>query len=460
MQKRPLLIVILAAGKGTRMKSRRPKVLHEIAGRSLIGHVMAAAKAAGAERLAVVIGPGMDDVRAEVGRNLEGSDVFVQTSQLGTADALLAARPALERHQGDVIVLFGDTPLITAQTIMRTADALAGGASVAVVGFEAGDPTGYGRILRDATGCVAAIREEKEASEGERQIRLCNSGVMGFRSEHLLGILTAIGNANAKGEYYLTDAVEIAHGRGQRTVTVMGSEGEMMGINDRAQLAAADAIFQATKRAAVMAGGATLVAPETVTFSHDTIVGEDVLIEPYVVIGPGVTIESNVTIRAFTHVVGTDRKSQSGARISSGSEVGPFARLRPGTNLGANVHIGNFVEVKNAVLEDGAKANHLSYLGDAHIGKGANIGAGTITCNYDGFNKHRTEIGADAFIGSNTALVAPVSIGEGAIVGAGSVITKDVAGGALAMTRADQKEWTGWAARFKRMMQRPKAKTA
>jgi bifunctional UDP-N-acetylglucosamine pyrophosphorylase/glucosamine-1-phosphate N-acetyltransferase len=455
MDERALLIVILAAGKGTRMRSAVPKVLHPIAGRSLLGHVLAAAAEASAQTVAVVIGPGMDQVRKEAQKLSSAAQIFVQTDQRGTADALLAARPALASHRGDVAVVFGDTPLLGAATI-AAAQALLSHSDIAVVGFEAADPTGYGRVLTDVSGAVMAIREHKDCSDAERQIHFCNSGVMAFRSERLLEVLDGIGYANAKGEFYLTDAVEIGRSKGLRVAAVSTAEEETRGVNDRVQLAEVEAIWQARKRTAVMAGGASLIAPETVFFSYDTEIGEDVTIEPYVFFGPGVRVASRVTIRAFTHLVGIDRKLTSGASIGEGAEIGPYARLRPGTVLGKNVHVGNFVEVKSAVLEDGAKANHLTYLGDARVGAAANIGAGTITCNYDGFNKHRTDIGAGAFIGSNTALVAPVKVGDGAIIGAGSVITRDVPADALALTRAPHDERPGWAAKFRAMMARRK----
>ena len=451
----PLLIVILAAGKGTRMRSSLPKVLHPVAGRSLLGHVIAAAQGASAARIAVVVGPGMEDVRKESAAQAPGAEVFVQEDQRGTADALLAARPALAAHTGNVVVLFGDTPLMTPATI-AAAEANLAQADIVVVGFHAGDPTGYGRVLTDASGAVTAIREHKDASEAERQVRFCNSGVMGFRSARMLEVLDAIGNANAKGEFYLTDAVEIGRAKGLTVSAVSTDERETQGVNDRAQLAGVEADWQARKRLDVMAGGASLIAPDTVYFSHDTVVGQDVVIEPFVVFGPGVTVGNNVIIRAFTHMVGIDRKIKSGAKIGDGVELGPFSRLRPGADLGKGVHVGNFVEVKNAVLEAGAKANHLTYLGDARVGAGANIGAGTITCNYDGFNKHHTDIGAGAFIGSNSALVAPVKIGDGAIIGAGTVVAKDVAADALAVTRAPHDERPGWAAKFRAMMAKRK----
>lgn len=461
MSDRRPLIIILAAGKGTRMKSAEPKVLHAIAGRSLIGHVMAAAAEAGADHIAVVVGPGMDAVAAEVRRQHPAASLHVQQTQLGTADAVRAAGGAIAGHAGDVIVLFGDTPLMAADTIRAVATKLNAGSDIVVVGFEAPDPAGYGRLLTDASGKLEAIREHKDASEAERRVRLCNSGVMGFRGEHLGDLLDAIGNTNAKGEYYLTDTVAIGRAKGLKAGVVMGTADEVLGVNDRGQLAAAEAIFQARKRREVMAEGATLIAPETVYFSFDTSVGRDVVIEPYVVIGPGVTIADRVSVRAFSHITGTDRKSQQGTQIGEGAEIGPYARLRPGAAIGKNVHIGNFVEVKNVTLEEGAKANHLTYLGDGRVGRGANIGAGTIFCNYDGFNKHFTDVGAEAFIGSNAALVAPVKIGDGAFVGSGSVITRNVAPGALALERSVQEERPGWAAKFRQLMGRKKkAKSA
>ncbi len=451
MTPRPLLIVVLAAGEGTRMKSALPKVLHKIAGRTLLAHALAAVRELGASSLAVVIGPGMDAVSAEALREVPSAQVFVQAERKGTADAVLAAREALKRHKGDVLVLYADTPLLTAQTLKRLLASLDQSAGIAVLGFEASDPTGYGRLLTDAGGWLAAIREEKDASEGERRIRLCNSGVMGFRLDDLLGVLGRIGNANAKREFYLTDAIEIARRGGARAAVIACAEEEVLGVNSRDQLAAAETIFQRRARLQVMREGATLIAPETVWLSYDTKIGRDVVIEPNVFFGPGVTVEDGAEIKANCHI--------ERAHIGRGACVGPFARLRPGADLGAHVHVGNFVEVKNVSLGEGAKANHLSYLGDGDVGAGANIGAGTIFCNYDGYAKHRTEIGAGAFIGSNSSLVAPVKIGEGAYVGSGSVITKDVGPDALALERSRQEERPGWAAKFRAMMGRRKAKT-
>ncbi|HRD78501.1 MAG TPA: bifunctional UDP-N-acetylglucosamine diphosphorylase/glucosamine-1-phosphate N-acetyltransferase GlmU [Hyphomicrobiaceae bacterium] len=448
MSKRTLLTVILAAGKGTRMKSALPKVLHRIAGRSMLGHVMATAKQAGADRLAVVIGPGMEDVRAEVLRHAPGSDVYIQDPQLGTAHAVLAARKALAGHAGDVLILYADTPLIRADTLQRLVEGLDQRGGVGVLGFEAADPTGYGRLVTDTNGALLAIREHKDASDAERVIRLCNSGVMVFRCPSLVGLLDRVGNANAKGEYYLTDTVEIARRDGLGARAIVCPEDEVLGVNSRDQLAAAEAIWQARARHAAMLGGVTMVAPETVWLSYDTTLGQDVVIEPNVVFGPGVTVADRVDIRANCHI--------EGAHIASGARIGPFARLRPGADLGADVHIGNFVEVKNVTMAAGAKANHLAYLGDGSVGEDANIGAGTIFCNYDGFNKHTTTVGKGAFVGSNSALVAPVTIGDGAFVGSGSVITRDVAPDALAVERSVQEERPEWARKFRTLMQRKK----
>lgn len=447
-----LLSIVLAAGKGTRMKSALPKVLHPVGGLSLIGHVLKLAAKVGSERLAVVIGPGMENVRKEATKAAPGAAVFVQHNQMGTADAVLAAREALAGHAGDVVILYGDTPLIRSETIERMRAALDAGANVAVLGFEAADPTGYGRLLTAADGRLLAIREEKDATDAERRIKLCNSGVLAFRCPDVLSILTRIGNANAKGEYYLTDAVEIAGRDGLKAVAVACSEEEVLGINSRDQLAAAEAVFQRRARAQAMADGATLIDPATVWFSHDTQVGRDVTIEPNVFFGPGVTIEDNVSILANCHL--------TQARVREGARLGPFARLRPGADIGPDAHIGNFVEVKNAVLERGAKANHLAYVGDARVGSGANIGAGTIFCNYDGFNKHHSEIGAGAFVGSNSSLVSPVKVGEGAYIGSGSVITKDIPANSLALERAEQRVIPGWAEKFRTLMGRKKAKAA
>ncbi len=449
MSRRPLLVVVLAAGQGTRMKSALPKVLHKVAGRSMLGHVLALAGELEPQALAVVIGPGMEDVRAETLRIAPTAQVFVQEQRNGTADAVLAARTALARHKGDVLVLYADTPLLTGGALHRLLRRL-DDAAIGVLGFEAADPTGYGRLLTETGDWVRAIREDKDATDEERRIRLCNSGVMGFRIDDLVGVLGRIGNANAKSEFYLTDAIEIAGSGGLRAGVVVCEEEEVLGVNSREQLAAAESIFQKRARRAVMDGGATLIAPETVWLSYDTKIGRDVVIEPNVFFGPGVTVEDGAEIKANCHF--------ERARIGQNARIGPFARLRPGAVLGTDVHVGNFVEVKNVTLGAGAKANHLSYLGDGTVGAGANIGAGTIFCNYDGFAKHRTEVGEGAFVGSNTSLVAPVKIGDGAYIGSGSVITKNVAAGSLALERSSQEERPGWAAKFRAMMSKRKAK--
>jgi bifunctional UDP-N-acetylglucosamine pyrophosphorylase / glucosamine-1-phosphate N-acetyltransferase len=445
------LAIILAAGKGTRMKSDLPKVLHRLAGAPMLAHVQRAAAAAGIARTALVVGPGMDAV-AEAGLAVDPQTrVVVQSEQLGTADAVNAAAPVFDKAKGPVLVLYGDTPLLRADTLKAVLGELEAGADLVVIGFEALDPTGYGRLLFDDKGRLAGIREEKDASAAERALTLCNSGIMAFRSaETLVALLARIGNDNAKKEYYLTDAVALAHEDGLQARVVLSNGEEVLGVNSRAELATAENLMQWRLRAAAMENGATLIAPETVFFSYDTAIGRDVTIEPNVFIGTGVTIADGVTIRGFCHMEQTS--------IGEGAEVGPFARFRPGANLAKKVRIGNFVEIKNAQVAEGAKVNHLTYIGDASIGAKANIGAGTIVCNYDGFAKHRTEIGAGAFIGSNSSLVAPVKIGDGAYVGSGSVITKDVSADALALTRASQEEKAGWAAKVRERRMRDKAK--
>ncbi len=437
MTERSLLVVVLAAGEGTRMASRLPKVLHQIAGRSMLHHVLETTRAAGATRVAVVVGPGRADVAAEAQKVRPDAQVFVQEERLGTAHAVLAARAALESPADDVLVLYADTPLLRPETLARLRAPLAAGAGVAVLGFRPADATGYGRLLTEGADLVA-IREEKDATPAERAITFANAGVMALRGDAALSLLSAIGNANAKGEYYLTDAVEVARAAGLSAVAAEAEVDEVAGVNSRPQLAEAEAILQQRLRRAAMMGGATLVAPETVFFSADTRLGRDVVVEPNVVFAPGVTVEDDVVIHAFCHL--------EGAYLESGVSIGPYARLRPGTRLGAGVRIGNFVETKAAHIDAGAKVNHLSYVGDAHVGAGANIGAGTITCNYDGYAKHRTEIGAGAFVGTNSSLVAPVSIGAGAYIGSGSVITDDVPADALALGRGRQVVKSGWAA--------------
>jgi bifunctional UDP-N-acetylglucosamine pyrophosphorylase/glucosamine-1-phosphate N-acetyltransferase len=446
MTSRPWLSIILAAGLGTRMKSAIPKVMHYVAGRPLVIHATAGAMAAGAARLAFVIGPDMDAARAALAEFAADAQFFTQTDRLGTANAVLAAESAIADFEGDVVVLYGDTPLLLPDTLSRLRAELDAGAGVAVLGCEAADPTGYGRLLLDDTGALIAIREEREASEVEKRVTLCNSGVMAFRSGLLLSLLRRIGNDNAKGEYYLTDAVEIARSDGLAVAVVTCPEDEVMGVNDRVQLARAESLMQKRLREAAMRAGATLLAPDTVTFSHDTRLGQDVIVEPNVFFGLNVVVGNNVAIKANSYM--------EHARIADGAVVGPFARLRPGAEIGPKARIGNFVEIKKAVIGAGAKVNHLAYVGDASVGSGANLGAGTIICNYDGFQKHFTEIGEGAFIGSNSALVAPVKIGEGAYVGSGSVITRDVPPHALAVERSDQKQVPGWASRNKEKRQK------
>ncbi len=433
---RSLTAIVLAAGKGTRMRSDLPKVLHAVAGRSMLGHVLAAARGAGANRIAVVVEPGQEAVAREIDALAPGAGIHPQAERLGTAHAVLAARAALEAGDDDVVIAFGDTPLITAATLARLRAPLAQGCAVAVLAFETPNPKGYGRVLVQG-GRVAAIREEKDADEAERAVTLCNAGLMALAGRHALDLLARIGNANAAGEYYLPDAVGLAVADGLGVAVVDVAEEEAQGVNDRVQLGIAEAALQRRLRRAAQVAGATLVAPETVFLSHDTRLGRDVVVEPHVVFGPGVTVGDGCVVHAFSHL--------EGATLAAGVSVGPYARLRPGAVLETGARVGNFVEIKNARLEAGAKANHLTYLGDAVVGAGANVGAGTITCNYDGVNKHRTIIGAGAFIGSNTALVAPVSVGAGAIVGAGSVIATDVAADALAVARARQRSIPDWA---------------
>ncbi len=442
MPARATLFVVLAAGEGTRMKSDSPKVMHAVAGQPMLGCVLDAAQAAnGKADLAVVVGPAMEAVADYAVARAPGAQTFIQRERRGTADAVRAAGEAVNGHDGDIVVLYGDTPLIRPGTLTAMIESLAQGADVAVLGFEAANPSGYGRLIREG-GRLVAIREERDASEAERDIRLCNSGVMAFRSGVLPELLGRISTSNAKGEYYLTDAVEIAVGLGKTVGLVEGTEQEVLGVNDRAGLAEAEAAAQQRLRQAALAGGATLIAPDTVFLSHDTKIGRDVTVEPHVFFGPGVTVADGATIRAFSHI--------EGAMIAERATIGPYARLRPGADIGATARIGNFVEVKAARVETGAKVNHLTYIGDARVGEGANVGAGTITCNYDGVAKHFTDIGPGAFIGSNTALVAPVRVGEGAYVGTGTVLTKDVAPHALAIGRARQVEKPGWVTNLKR----------
>jgi bifunctional UDP-N-acetylglucosamine pyrophosphorylase/glucosamine-1-phosphate N-acetyltransferase len=447
MTARSSLTVVLAAGEGTRMRSALPKVLHQVAGQSLLAHVLDAAPQGAGAALAVVVGPDHKAVADEVKRVRPDAATFVQAERLGTAHAVLASREAIARCADDLLVAFGDTPLISAETFARLRAPLEKGAALAVLGFRAADPTGYGRLLLEGDRLMA-IREQADASAEERKVTLCNAGVMAFDGSRALEILDRIGNANSKREYYLVDAVAIVREMGLEAVVIETSEDEVRGINNKAQLAEAEAVMQARLRQAALDAGVTLIAPETVFLAADTKFGNDVTIEPFVVIGPGVTIADGAVIHSFSHIVQ--------ASIGKKASVGPYARLRPGTSLGDGARIGNFVETKAAILEAGVKINHLSYVGDAHVGANANLGAGTITCNYDGFSKHKTLIGEGAFVGTNSSLVAPVKIGKGAYIGSGSVITKDVPDDALAVERSQQSNREGGAARYREMKMRAK----
>ncbi|AWC23976.1 Bifunctional protein GlmU [Aminobacter sp. MSH1] len=434
MTSRTCLSIILAAGEGTRMKSTSPKVLHQIAGLPMVAHVARTAEAAGADGLALVVGHGGDEVKAAAERFAPGAEVFVQTERLGTAHAVLAARAAIARGHDDVLVMFGDTPLVEAESLATARQKLADGAAVVVIGFRPPNSAGYGRLI-EKDGRLVAIREDKDCTDEERKIGFCNAGLMAIAGNEALKLLDQVGNANAKGEFYLTDIVEIADKAGLKVVATEASFESVLGINNRAELAEAEAIWQKRRRRQAMLEGATLIAPETVYFSHDTEIGSDVLVEPNVWFGPGVKIAGGATIHAFSHL--------EGSNVGPRAEVGPFARLRPGADLHEKAKVGNFCEVKKATVEKGAKVNHLTYIGDARVGAGANIGAGTITCNYDGYSKFFTDIGAGAFIGSNSSLVAPIAIGAGAYVASGSVITEEVPGDALAFGRARQKTLPG-----------------
>ncbi len=446
----PLAAIVLAAGKGTRMKSDLHKVLHPIAGRPMLLHLLGGLAGLAPAATVVVVGDKREQVEAALAGT--GAKVAVQDPQLGTAHAALQAKDALAGFDGILLVCFGDCPMLTADTVRRLCEALDGGAAVAVLGFRPPDAAAYGRIIADADGTVRKMVEYKDASEDERAVDLCNSGVIVAEAADMWRLLEAVGNDNAQGEYYLPDVATGAIAEGKRVAVIETDAAEVAGINSRAELAAAEAQWQAFKREEAMAAGVSLRAPETVWFSWDTEIGRDVTVEPNVVFGPGVKVADGATIRAFSHI--------EGAVIGAGCEIGPFARLRPGTVLGEKAKIGNFVETKKAVLGDGAKANHLTYLGDATVGAGANIGAGTITCNYDGYFKHQTQIGERAFIGSNSALVAPVKIGADAIVAAGSTVTLDVADGELRLVRGEQLVKPGWADRFHDTMRKKKAAEA
>jgi bifunctional UDP-N-acetylglucosamine pyrophosphorylase / glucosamine-1-phosphate N-acetyltransferase len=437
---RRCLTIVLAAGEGVRMRSARPKVLHELAGRSMLAHVLSTVREGAMGDIAVVVGPNGDRVAAEALKVAPEAKIAVQRERRGTADAVLAARDQIERGYADILIVYADIPLIEASTLAAMRTELASGADLVALGFEAADPAGYGRLI-ERNGRLIAIREHKDANAEERASRLCNAGPIAFSGAAGLSLLDAVKPNNAQNEFYLTDIVEIANGRGLTARALVAKEKEVMGVNDRAQLAAAEAALQDRLRRRAMAEGATLTAPETVFLSFDARIGRDVLIEPHVVIGPGCSIEDGAVIRAFSHL--------EGARVAGGAIVGPYARLRPGADIAAKARIGNFVEIKQATIEEGAKVNHLTYIGDARVGAHANIGAGTITCNYDGFAKHKTDIGAGAFIGSNSALVAPVTIGDGAYIGSGSVITKSVEADALAVARGRQEDKAGWAKAFR-----------
>ena len=432
--KRTCLAVILAAGESTRMKSAQSKVLHPVANRPMIAHVVDALAKAGISDIALVLGRDAEKVEAAAKNAAVRSSVHIQTERLGTAHAVLAAREAIAKGYDDVLVVFGDTPLITETPLIAARDGLAGGADVVVIGFRTADPTGYGRLLVE-NGELLAIREHKDASEAERAITYCNGGLMAIDGRKALGLIDRIGNNNAKGEYYLTDIVEVVRADGGRAIAVEAPEEELTGCNTRAELAVIERLWQQRRRHQMMIEGVSMVAPETVFLSFDTTIARDVTIEPNVVFGPGVTIESGAFIHSFSHI--------EGAQVGADAEIGPYARLRPGAQLGEGAKVGNFTEIKKAEIGAGAKVNHLSYIGDAVIGAHTNVGAGTITCNYDGINKHITRIGADAFIGSNTALVAPVTVGNGAYIASGSVITADVPDDAVAFGRARQENKEG-----------------
>jgi len=442
MTARSSLTIVLAAGEGTRMRSSLPKVLHPVAHQTLLAHVLAAAPKGTGTSLVVVIGPNHQAVAEEARRSRPDALTFVQAERLGTAHAVLAAREAIARGVDDLLIAFGDTPLISAETFARLREPLARGTAIAGLGFRAADPSGYGRFIVEGDRLVA-IREEADASEAERKIDLCNAGLMAIDGRRALEILGQIGNANSKSEYYLTDAVGIVREKGWESVVIETSEDEVRGINTKAQLAEAESVMQARLRKAAMEAGVTLVAPETVFLSADTVFGKDVTIEPFVVIGPGISIADGAVIHSFSHIVQSS--------IGKNASVGPFSRMRPGSSLGEGAKIGNFVETKAATLEAGAKANHLAYIGDAIVGAKSNIGAGTITCNYDGFGKHKTVIGQGAFVGTNSSLVAPVKIGNGAYIGSGSVITRDVPDDAMALERNQQTIREGGAARYREM---------
>ncbi|MBY0511412.1 MAG: bifunctional UDP-N-acetylglucosamine diphosphorylase/glucosamine-1-phosphate N-acetyltransferase GlmU [Rhodospirillaceae bacterium] len=443
----PTAAVVLAAGMGTRMRSTLPKVMHAIGGRPMVGHVMATLAAENIAPVVVVVGPDMDMVAKAV----EPHQCVIQKDRLGTGHAVLQARNALAAFSGDVLIAYGDTPFVSAETMraLRAARRVGNEPAIVALGFSARDPGAYGRLIVGANG-LERIVEAKDATPAERETKLCNSGIMLADSKVLWDLLAKVQPNNTKGEYYLTDVVGLARKAGLACAVVEGDEEEMLGINSRAELAEAEGIFQRAARKRAMENGATLTAPDTVFFSADTQVGKDVEIGPFVVLGPRVVIDDNVVIKGFCHF--------EGAHIAPGAIVGPYARLRPGADIGPDAHVGNFVEVKNATLESGAKVNHLSYVGDARVGSRANVGAGTITANYDGFNKSHTDIGAGTSIGSNTVLVAPVKLGDGAMTGAGAVVRKDVPADALTFNEGSQKIVEGFAAKYRKQKQAQKDK--
>ncbi len=446
---RPRAAVILAAGKGERMKSPMPKVLHPVGGRAMLDHAIDTALDLGCERVVVVAGAHAPEVAAHVRARLGEGALAVQDPPQGTGHAVLAAKPALAGFTGDIVVTYADVPLLRAASVQPLFDLLAQGADLAIQGFDAADPAAYGRMILDGRGGLDRIVEARDASPDELLITACNSGVLAADCELLLRLLGRVDNRNAKGEYYLTSVVEVAKSDGMSVRVAMAEEAELAGVNSQAELATVESQFQARRRAELMAQGVTMNAASTVHLAWDTRIGPGAVVEPYVVFGPGVSVEGGAVIRAFSHL--------EGAVVRAGAIVGPYARLRPGAEIGEAAHIGNFVEVKKVKVGAGAKANHLSYLGDGSVGAGANIGAGTIFCNYDGFDKFQTHVGEGAFIGSNSALVAPVTIGAGAYTGSGSVITRDVAADALALGRAPQAEKPGWASAFRARKRREKS---
>lgn len=446
--RRTALAVILAAGEGTRMKSALPKVLHPVAGLPMVAHVVRAAVAAGVDAVAIVVGRGAEEVRNAAVPFAPGAETYLQTERLGTAHAVLAAHEAIARGYDDIVVLFGDTPLLSPKAINDARHALTLGPAIAVMGFHTDHPDGYGRLIVDR-GELVAIREHKDCSADERRITFCNGGVMAIKGKHALSLIGEVGNHNSKGEYYLTDIVQMARDRYLPVVATEASSENVLGINTRVELAEAEALWQAKARREMMLSGVTLVDPSSVFLSWDTRIGAETTIEPHVFFGRGVTVGEGASIHAFSHL--------EKCTVGAGAEIGPYARLRPDADIGEGAKVGNFVEIKKARLGPGAKVNHLTYIGDAEIGAKANIGAGTITCNYDGYNKHRTVIGEGAFVGSNSALVAPVTIGKNAYVGSGSVITDDIADDALGIGRARQVNKEGLAKRLRARLAAEKA---